>query len=187
MQTAVFSMASFHAPRRIHRLRHWAACAGVWIGLAAVVSASAEPLTLAVSRTPLSLPLYVAQQNGYFAAEGLEVKFNECLGGHRCLRQVLEDQADVGTVGELPVVLNSFSRSDYAVIGTFTKSSDDIKLVTTAQAGIKSAAQLAGKRIGTMKGTASEYLAPTRLGSSSTLICPALTYGSISGVMFGFQ
>jgi ABC-type nitrate/sulfonate/bicarbonate transport system substrate-binding protein len=117
----------------------------------------AEPLTLAVSRTPLSLPLYVAQHNGYFTAEGLEIKFNECLGGHRCLRMVLDGQADVATASDLPIVMNSFSSTDYAVIGTFTKSSDDIKLMTSARSKIQSAEQLAGKRIGVTKGSAGEY------------------------------
>ena len=36
-------------------------------------------------------------------------------------------------------------------------------------------------------GTASVYLAPVRLGRSNTWICPALTKGSIIGVMLGFQ
>lgn len=157
MKPDVLSLASFQVPLRPRTLRRWAVRLGLWIGLAAASGAWAEPLTLAVSRTPLSLPLYIAQQNGYFAAEGLEVKLNECLGGHRCLRQVLDGQADVATVGDLPVVMNSFSSNDYAVIGTFTKSGDDIKLVTSTRAGIKSPAQLAGKRIGAIKGTSSEY------------------------------
>jgi ABC-type nitrate/sulfonate/bicarbonate transport system substrate-binding protein len=117
----------------------------------------AEPLTLAVSRTPLSLPLYIAQHNGYFIAEGLEIKFNECLGGHRCLRMILDGQADVATASDLPIVMNSFSSTDYAVIGTFTKSSDDIKLVTSARSKVQNAAQLAGKHIGVTMGSAGEY------------------------------
>lgn len=157
MAQDVFSPAFFPTLLRPRAARRWAVCVGLWLSMAAWGQAGAEPLTLAVSRTPLSLPLYIAQQNGYFGAEGLEVKFNECLGGHRCLRQVLDGQADVATVGELPIVMSSFSSNDYAVIGTFTKSSDDIKLVTNTRAGIKSAAQLAGKRIGTIKGTSSEY------------------------------
>ena len=157
MKSDVFTLAPFNTLQLVRVARRWVTRLGVWVGLAAACGAWAEPLTLAVSRSPLSLPLYVAQRNGYFTSEGLEVKFNECLGGHRCLRQVLDGQADVATVGDLPVVMNSFSHSDYAVIGTFTKSGDDIKLVTHARAGIKTPSQLVGKRIGVSKGTASEY------------------------------
>lgn len=157
MKSHVFSLAPFLAPQLPRATRHWAARISLWIVLVATGGAWAEPLTLAVSRSPLSLPLYVAQHNGYFSAEGLEIKFNECLGGHRCLRQVLDGQADVATSGELPVVMNSFSSADYAVIGTLAKSSDDIKLIADARAGIKTPAQLDGKRIGSVKGTTSEY------------------------------
>lgn len=157
MKSDVLSMAPFQAPQLPCAARRWAARLGLSLILVAAGGAWAEPLTLAVSRTPLSLPLYVAHHNGYFKAEGLEIKFNECLGGHRCLRQVLDGQADVATAGELPVVMNSFSTTDYAVIGTFTKSNDDIKLITNARAGIKTPTQLNGKRIGVIKGTASEY------------------------------
>ena len=157
MKLHVFSLAPFLAPQLPRATRHWAARISLWIVLLATGGAWAEPLTLAVSRSPLSLPLYVAQNNGYFSAEGLEIKFNECLGGHRCLRQVLDGQADVATSGELPVVMNSFSSADYVVIGTLTKSSDDIKLIANARAGIQTPAQLDGKRIGSVKGTTSEY------------------------------
>ena len=157
MKLHVFSLAPFLAPQLPRATRHWAPRISLWIVLLATGGAWAEPLTLAVSRSPLSLPLYVAQNNGYFSAEGLEIKFNECLGGHRCLRQVLDGQADVATSGELPVVMNSFSSADYVVIGTLTKSSDDIKLIANARAGIQTPAQLDGKRIGSVKGTTSEY------------------------------
>ncbi|MDZ7938623.1 MAG: ABC transporter substrate-binding protein [Rhodoferax sp.] len=142
--------------RVVSSVRAWHA--SMLLGLALMASqASAETLRLAVSRTPLSLPLYIAQHHGYFAAEGLQVKFNECLGGHRCLRMVLDGQADVATSSDLPIVMNSFSSADYAVIGTFTKSSEDVKLVTSPHANIQSPQQLAGKRIGVTKGSAGEY------------------------------
>ncbi len=157
MKSDMFLLTCHYAPRLFSAARRWGLRLGLLMVMAGGSGAWAEPMKLAVSRTPLSLPLYVAQHNGYFGAEGLEIKLNECLGGHRCLRQVLDGQADVATVGDLPVVMNSFSSSDYAVIGTFTKSSDDIKLITRAQAGIKTPAQLDGKRIGAIKGTASEY------------------------------
>ena len=46
--------------------------------------ARAAPLAIAVSRTPLSLPLYVAEAEGYFAEAGLSLRIVDCTGGHRC-------------------------------------------------------------------------------------------------------
>jgi len=118
--------------------------------------ASAESIRMAVSRSPLSLPLYVAQSEGYFAAEGLEVQLTPCLGGHRCMRQVLEGQAEFGTVGDVPLALNAFSTGGWAVVATFVTTHDDVKLVARKDV-VGSAVQLAGKRIGVVSTTSSQY------------------------------
>ncbi len=132
--------------------------AAFWLALLCTTSAcAAEKLVLAVSRSPLSLPLYVAEERRYLAEEGLEAVLVDCIGGHRCLRQVLEGRADVATAGELPVVFNGFERSDYAVLATLVTAADDVKLIAHARSGIARARQLAGKRVGLTLGTAGHY------------------------------
>ena len=120
-------------------------------------SAIAQPMRLSVSTTPLSLPIFVAESKGYFAAEGLPVTINEVIGGHRTLQQVFEDNADVATSSEAVVMFNSFKRSDYAVIASFVTSDDDVRIVTRASKGIAGVAQLRGKRVATVIGAASHY------------------------------
>ncbi len=125
--------------------------------VALVPARAAEPLHLAVSRTPLSLPLYVAQVKGYFAAENIDVRISECIGGQRCMVEMFEGRADLATATELPVVFNAFSRTDHVIIGTFVSSVDDLKIVARPGSGVSTVAQLAGKRIGTVAGTSSQY------------------------------
>ena len=124
---------------------------------AGATATAADTLNMAVSTTPLSLPLYVAQEKGYFAAEDLEVKLTDCIGGYRCLRKVIDGLADVATAAELPVVLNSFDRTDYAIIGTIVSTSDDVKLIANTRTGITTPAQLTGKRIGVVTGSSGQY------------------------------
>lgn len=126
-------------------------------------AAAVQPLRLSVSMTPLSLPIFVAESQGYFAAEGLDVKISEVIGGHRTLQQVFDGNADVATSSEAVVMFNSFKRSDYAVIATFVTSDDDVRVVTRASKGITGIAQLHGKRVATVIGAASHYYLDTSL------------------------
>ena len=143
----------------MRRSRRWlaglilAASASLWPGSAAL----AQPLKIAVSRTNLSLPLYVAQAQGLFAAAGLEVELLQCLGGVRCMAELVRGRADVATSTEIVGALQSFERSDFALIATFVGSVHDAKLLTRKSAGIASWADLAGKRIATVKGSSAQY------------------------------
>jgi NitT/TauT family transport system substrate-binding protein len=97
--------------------------AALLVALAFVANpGSAQELTIAVSRTVLSLPLYVAESQHYFAAEGVAVRTLECMGGQRCIKLIFDGQALLATASELPVMFNSFARSDYAVIASFVST-----------------------------------------------------------------
>ena len=125
--------------------------------------AAGLPLSLLVSTTPLSLPVHVAQARGFFELEGLDVRVTDCTGGFRCLQQLLDRQGDVATVGDLPLALRAFQSKDFAVLATMAHSADDLKLVADSARGISAVAQLRGKRIGAVRGSASHYFLETLL------------------------
>lgn len=118
--------------------------------------AGAQELTLAVTQHPLSLPLYVADEQGFFAAEGLRVRMVSCVTGARCMRQLFDGAADVATAARTPIMFSSFERSDFAILGTYG-SSEDHKLLTRRGAGIERPDQLRGRRIGVTFGTSGQY------------------------------
>ena len=122
-----------------------------------MTSAAAAPLVLAVSRTPLSAPLLVADALRLFEAEGVEVRVDEYVGGYRCLDAVVAGEADGGTVAALPLVFRSFKASDFAVVATFVRSRQDSKLLTRATLGIERVADLRGRRVGAVTGTSSHF------------------------------
>lgn len=121
------------------------------------LGAMAQPMVIAVSRTSLALPFYVAEAQNHFAAEGVAVKVQECIGGQRCLKQLFDGQVVLATASEMPVTLHSFTRADFAIVATFVSSSRDVKLIARKSAGISVVADLAAKRIGTVKGTSAHY------------------------------
>ena len=124
---------------------------------------AADTLRIAASRAPVSLPLYVAQQRGFFADEHLTVTMTDCVGGTRCLRQLFDDKADLATTSEMPVVLQAFVQPDVAIVATMAHASDNLKLIARKTSGVTSSGQLGGRRIGVIVGTASQYLLETHL------------------------
>jgi ABC-type nitrate/sulfonate/bicarbonate transport system substrate-binding protein len=126
-------------------------------------AAAAQGLVIATSRTSLSLPLFVARDKGFFSDLGLDVGLNECLGGQRCLVEVLEGRAHLGTASELPVAFSAFGRADYAIVATFATTAHDTKVVVRKSSGIDSIEDLAGRQIATVRGGAAHYFIDSAL------------------------
>jgi ABC-type nitrate/sulfonate/bicarbonate transport system substrate-binding protein len=137
------------------RAREWSVW-GVTLALAAGACAAQE-VTIAVSRASLSLPIFVADSLKFFADAGIPVTTRECIGGHRCIKLMLDGEVPLATAAEMPVMLNSLARSDFAIVATFVTSKRDIKLIARKSAGIATTGDLRGKRIGTVAGTSAHY------------------------------
>jgi ABC-type nitrate/sulfonate/bicarbonate transport system substrate-binding protein len=131
----------------------WAALASAWAGS----PAAAQPLTIATSRTSLSLPVYVAQAQGFFSAAGVEVRSVECLGGHRCIVEMLQGRAEIATTTELPVAFHAFQRADFAIFASLVNAPGDLKVLVRKSSGIYSVDQLAGKRVAATRTTSAHY------------------------------
>lgn len=123
----------------------------------AIAPCAAQQLALAVSRSALSLPVFVAETQGFFAQEGVQVATRDCIGGHRCIKLMLDGEVDLATASEMPVMVNSLGRSDFAIVATFVTSKRDVKLVARKSTGVAAASDLIGKRVATVKGTSAHY------------------------------
>ncbi len=154
------------SPMALARARAWLAMLAALMPLllfGGPARAGGLPLSLLVSTTPLSLPVYVAQARGFFELEGLDARVTDCTGGFRCLQLLLDRQGDIATVGDLPLALRAFQSKDFAVLATMSHSAEDLKLVADSGRGISAVAQLGGKRIGAVRGSASHYFLETLL------------------------
>lgn len=127
------------------------------LALSGLPATADEGLTIAVSRTPLSLPFYVAESQGHFAAEGVKVTLTEVIGGHRAMQQLNEKAADLATSSDSVIMFNSFKRNDFAVLASFATSGQDAELIAGKALAQASPEQLSGKRIGTVIGSSSHY------------------------------
>jgi NitT/TauT family transport system substrate-binding protein len=101
--------------------------------------------------------IFIAESQGYFADEGLDVTFNSFTSGRDALNNVLSGQADIATTDVTPVVLNTISGRKLAVITELYRSTKNAAIVARRDRGIAAAADLRGKRVGVTNNTNAEY------------------------------
>ena len=116
-----------------------------------------DSLTLALSRSFLSTPLYLAQLKGFFTDEGLDIILQEYPSGKLSTKAMLSGEVDVSTVADLPIVMNGFKGENFYIFCTFSTSYSFLKILARKDHGISEAKDLKGKRVGANKGTSSYY------------------------------
>ena len=118
---------------------------------------STEKVKLGISQSFLSIPAYIAKKQGYFTEEGLDVEVKEYSSGKKATNALFAGEVDISTVADMPVVLNSFKREDFCIFATFTSSYPFVKIIARRDKGIKTGADLKGKRVGANRGTSSHF------------------------------
>lgn len=132
-------------------------CLGMVMGPA---SASQE-LVLAMSNASVNLPIFIADHEGYFTAQGLTVRIEEVPSSVHGMDILAQGKADLTTGSEVLVMFSSFKSSDFAVLATFGSSTEDMKVIAHGKSGINNPSQLANKRVGTILGSSSHYYIDT--------------------------
>jgi len=128
-----------------------------WLLLVAACAARAAPLAIAVSQSASSLPLYVAERHGYFAAEGVQARIVACGGGASCLRALFDGKAALATAADFALVASRFERNDLLLVATYATNRDEVKVIVRKRAGIRTPAGLAGKLVGASAGSFGHY------------------------------
>ena len=118
---------------------------------------SREKVRVGVSKSFLSIPIYIAKGQGYFAKEGLDVTVKEYSSGKKATQSLFAGEVDISTVADMPVVFNSFKRNDFCIFATFTYSYPFVKIIARKDKGIKMGADLKGKRVGANSETSSHF------------------------------
>ncbi|MBR9909643.1 MAG: ABC transporter substrate-binding protein [Gammaproteobacteria bacterium] len=132
-------------------------------GSIAGTTAAQREVRIAVSHTPLSTPVILAQHLGFFKDAGVDVRLIEYNGGDLSFDAMINGEVDLATSSDSVVVFNSFKHRDFVLLGTFVHSDNDIKIITRNSSRIKSAQDLVGTTAAVIKGSASEYFLRTFL------------------------
>ena len=117
-----------------------------------------EKITIGVPRDPLAALLILAVDQGYFAQQGLDVTIVDTYpSGARAMEGMFQGEVEMTVAADVPIVLCSFDRKDFAVLATLGSSANAPRIVARKSAGIRRPEDLRGKRIATQKASAVHY------------------------------
>lgn len=85
-----------------------------------------------------------AQQRGYFAEQGLQVKVLPFSSGKASMQAVVDGQADVGTVADIPIVFAAMEGVPVKVLATFFRTGKDHGIIGRRDHGVLTPASLKG-------------------------------------------
>ncbi|WP_284746799.1 ABC transporter substrate-binding protein [Amycolatopsis sp. RTGN1] len=119
-------------------------------------------IKVAILPTVDTAPLWLAQDGGYFKAEGLEVETVVAASGQAAMTKTVSGETDIAISSYMPFfVAKSTGAADLQLVADATSiAPKSIAIVTTPNSPVKTINDLGGKRIAmTAKNTASDLLA----------------------------
>jgi len=121
-----------------------------------------EKVTIGINATSL-LPalVHITEEKGYFLGEGIDAEIRGYPAGKAALAALFNGEVDVATVAEMPMVLNSFDRNDFALFVTIVDSAQHLKALARKDRNISAPQDLIGKKVATTIGTTAHFFMAT--------------------------
>lgn len=128
--------------------------------------AMAEKLTFAWTPNPQTPQVDIAIAKGYFEEAGLDMEFVAFRTGREGFEAMLGGQVDITFMAEFPAAVGALTGQKFAVIGDMARFTGSRVIVNTAAGDVTTAADLAGKKIGTTIGTNVNFFLETVLSDA---------------------
>ncbi len=125
-------------------------------------SSKSEPVKLTVKiGIPQQLPsslMMVAQQRGYFAAEGLDVELRRYPSGARAIAEgLLSGAVDYATAADVVFAFHSYRQTELTAIAAISLNTNSFVIIARRDRGIANLQDLKGKKIGVQANSALHY------------------------------
>ncbi len=116
-----------------------------------------EKITVAAAEYLTGALIYVAEDQGFFEENGLDVTIKGYGSGKACADALIAGEADICTSAGFVFVSNSFDYTDLRVFGTVATAQVK-ELIARKDKGITTIDDLAGKKIGVTRRSGAEFL-----------------------------
>ena len=129
-----------------------------WLAPQTPPPAPLEPLAIATNTAYAgTCPVLAAQAKGYFRQQGIVATVLSRSSGKAAMEAVLQGQANVATVADIPVMFAGLNEVPVAVIASIFRTERDHGVVGRRDRGVSDAASLKGKRIGVTLDTSGHF------------------------------
>lgn len=116
-----------------------------------------EKIIISFPKHPGSTLFYIAQKNGYFRDQGIDMTALSVATGKEALDNMLQKKADFSIVADLPMVFSVAQGNSPTILATIFRDHGGISIVTRKNNGITSPEGLRGKKIGVTFNTSSQF------------------------------
>jgi ABC-type nitrate/sulfonate/bicarbonate transport system substrate-binding protein len=121
---------------------------------------SQGPRTIILAESSFSMPValsFIAREKGYWKEEGLDVRLSSFAAGRLALDALLGGSAQFATVGQTPLATAAFRNRDFVIVSEMANSPKELGIVARKSAGIRTPADLVGKKVAFFSGTQSDF------------------------------
>lgn len=105
-----------------------------------------------------SAPVLIADEKGFWKGEKVAVSIKPFASGSLAVDALVAHAVDTATVADLPVVFAAQREPTIRIVATFSDSDKHVNMLGRKDRGIKTPADLKGKKIAVTVGTAAEYV-----------------------------
>lgn len=116
-----------------------------------------DRLRIALPASPHAALLHIAAEQGYFAAQELDVSLMPVSHGGAAMQSLTAGQADIAAMSDVVFLLSVMRGEPLAVAASVLNVANGNAVVARRDRGIAEPRDLAGKRVGVSFGTAGEY------------------------------
>ncbi len=151
------------SPSMRRRVIVGAGAATLLASLYALTRRSAAPeaeksnIRIAVPVVPHAGLIHIASARGFFRDRGLGVALLPQSYGKAALAELLRGQADLAVAADVPVVVEVLKGAPLSIVASVANASNELAVLGRVDRGIRTPADLRGRRVGVTLGTSGEY------------------------------